>query len=79
MFIGPISAALAGQVMVGIALSVAGLVVFDTDRPWWPADVKQLPGEPEWTRRELRKLNLWSGAALLGGVAVAGALWPGTR
>jgi hypothetical protein len=75
LLVGPISGALVGD--VSLAFVVTGLailpafVIFDTDRPWWPDTVRQLPQNSERSRIELRKLTLSSGVALATGVLIA--------
>jgi hypothetical protein len=73
--VGPIVGAITGGVIGVVAatalLVLPSFVLFDTDRRWWPDEVRRLPQDPERTRSELRKLTLWSGIALLAGVAIA--------
>ena len=75
LLVGPIAGAVVNQPLVGIGITglllLASHVVFDTDRPWWPAAVKRLPQEPELSRSERAKLTLWSGMALVAGMAIA--------
>jgi len=74
LFIGPIAGAIAGEATVAIvatsALILPALVVFDTDRSWWPEAVRRLPQETAGTRAERWKLTLWSGVALLAGLVI---------
>ena len=75
LFAGPVAWAVTRDIVP--ALVVVGVfvlpsfVLFDTDRPWWPDQVKRLPQDPARTRRETRKLTLWAGIALLAGLAIA--------
>jgi hypothetical protein len=75
LFVGPIAGAVANQPLVGVGimalLVLSSLLVFDTNRPWWSSVVRRLPQEPERSRSERRKLTLWSGIALLTGLAIA--------
>ena len=74
LFIGPIAGALSGEATVAIVatsvLILAALVVFDTDRSWWPEAVRRLPQQTESTRVERWKLTLWSVVALLAGLVI---------
>jgi hypothetical protein len=75
LFAGPVVWALTRDVVLAlVALSgfvLSSFVLFDTDRPWWPEQVNRLPQDPARTRSERRKLTLWSGVALVAGLAIA--------
>jgi hypothetical protein len=73
--VGPIVGAIIGGVIDAVAatilLALPTFVLFDTDRAWWPDEVRRLPEDTERTPSEVRKLTLWSGAALIVGATVA--------
>jgi len=75
LFAGPVVWGVTRDVLLGLVvvsvLALASLVLFDTDRPWWPDEVRRLPQDPARTRSETRKLTLWAGIALLAGLAIA--------
>jgi len=74
LLVGPIAGAVTGEPLVGVGviglLVLPALLIFDTDRSWWSGAVRRLPQQPERSRSETRKLTLWSGAALLTGLAI---------
>jgi hypothetical protein len=75
LFVSPIAGAIAGQPAVAFlaaaVLVLPSFVLFDTDRPWWPDQVKGLPQDQARTRSETRMLTIASGAALIAGLGVA--------
>jgi hypothetical protein len=75
LLVGPIVGRLFGDPIVGVlatgVLMLPVFVVFDTDRPWWPPEVKRLPIDSDGTRSELRKLTLWAAIGLAAGLVVA--------
>src|SRR5688500_17728444 len=75
LLVGPIVGAITGELAVGIivaaVLALPALIVFDTDRPWWPDQVRRLPEDPDQSRGEVWKLALWSGIGLAAGLAIA--------
>ena len=75
LFVCPIIGAVTGQIplaiLAGSLLILPTTLVFDTDRPWWPADVRRIPEDADRSRTETRKLTLWAGIALAAGLAVA--------
>jgi hypothetical protein len=74
-FLGPIAGAIAGQPVAAIVatavLVLPSFVLFDTDRPWWPDQVKGLPQDQARMRSETRKLTIASGAGLIAGLGAA--------
>jgi hypothetical protein len=75
LFVSPIAGAIAGQpaaaFLAAAVLVLPSFVLFDTDRPWWPDQVKHLPQDQARTRSETRKLTIASGAALIAGLGAA--------
>lgn len=75
LLVGPIVGAIAGELVVGIigtaGLVMSALIVFDTDRPWWPEEVRRIPEVPDRSRGQVRKLTFWSGIGLAAGLAIA--------
>ena len=75
LLVGPIVGAIAGELAVGIivtaVLALPALIVFDTDRPWWPEEVRRIPEVPDRSRSEVRTLTFWSGIGLAAGLAIA--------
>lgn len=75
LFVSPIVAAVTGQVplgiLVGFLLILPTFVVFDTDRPWWPDEVRGVPGDADRSKAETRKLTLSAGVAFVCGLAIA--------
>jgi hypothetical protein len=73
---GPVAGAITGDIVVTLFVSLLvvlpSFVLFDTDRPWWPDDVHQLPHDPARMRSETRALTLWSGIALAAGGSPGG-------
>ncbi len=69
--IGSATAGVGGAISATALLVLPTFVLFDTGRPWWPDEVRRLPDDAARTRTELRKLTVWSGVALLTGVALA--------
>jgi hypothetical protein len=75
LFLGPvIGAFVRDPAMAFVASGILILpvfVIFDTDRPWWSDEIRRIEPKSEQSRREARKLTLWSGIALALGIAVA--------
>jgi O-antigen/teichoic acid export membrane protein len=75
LFVGPIVGRLFGDPAIGVfatgLLILPIFVLFDTDRPWWPDEVRRLPLDHDGTRSELRKLTLWAAIGLMLGLLVA--------
>jgi hypothetical protein len=75
LLVGPIAGAIAREPLVGVAVVglfvLPSLVIFDTDRSWWSAAIKQLPDDKNRSMSESRKLTLWSAIGLLTGLAIA--------
>jgi hypothetical protein len=75
LLVGPIVGAIAEELVVVIivtaVLALPALIVLDTDRPWWPDEVRRIPEVPDRSRLEVRKLTLWSGIGLAVGLAIA--------
>jgi hypothetical protein len=75
LFVGPIIGAITGQISLAVLavclLVLPTTVLFDTDRPWWPDEVRRVQEDADRTKAETRKLTLWSGVALASGVAIA--------
>lgn len=75
LFLSPIAGRIAAQPVVAILaaalLLLPSFLLFDTDRPWWPDQVKHLPQHQARTRSETRKLTIASGAALIAGLGAA--------
>ena len=65
-----------GAIAATALLLLPSFVLFDTDRPWWPEEVRHIPEDPARTRSELRKLNLSSGLALSAAAVAYFALRP---
>ena len=75
LFVSPIAGGITGDPVVAILaaafLLLPSFVLFDTDRPWWPNQVKGLPQDQARMRSETRKLTIASGAALIAGLGAA--------
>jgi hypothetical protein len=75
LLVGPIVGRVFGDPAIGVfatgLLILPVFVVFDTDRPWWPSQVRQLPQDPDGARSELRKLTLAAAVGLAAGLVVA--------
>jgi hypothetical protein len=75
LFVSPIAGAIAGHPLIAIVTSAVlvlpSFVLFDTDRPWWPDEVKGLAHDKARMRSETRKLTVAALAALLAGIAIA--------
>ncbi len=75
LFVSPIVGAVTGQfplaILTSLLLILPTLVLFDTDRPWWPEEVRRVQEDTDRSRSETRKLTLWAGIALAAGLAVA--------
>jgi hypothetical protein len=75
LFAAPVAGAITGQLivafLVGALLLLPSFVLFDTGRGWWSDEVRRLPQDPARTRVETRILTLWSGLALVAGLAIA--------
>jgi hypothetical protein len=75
LLLGPIAFALAGSpvfavIVVGLFV-LPSFILFDTDRPWWPAEVRDLPQDHQRSQAERWKLTISSGIALAIGFALA--------
>ena len=81
LFLGPIVGAStggpAGALAATALFALPAFVLFDTDRSWWPSEVRRLSQDPVRSRKELRKLTLSSGVALLAGITIAAIRPPG--
>lgn len=75
LFAGPVVWAVTRDILLALVvvlvLVLPSFVLFDTDRPWWPDEVRRLPQDPVRARSETRKLTLWAGIAILAGLAIA--------
>ena len=75
LFVAPIVAARLGQPLAGVAtvavLVLPALIIFDTDRRWWSAEVRAVPKDKDRTTSEHRILAICSVGALAFGVLVA--------
>ena len=75
LFLGPILGRVAGDpsfgVMATVLLILPVFVIFDTDRRWWPDEVRQLPRDADRSRVEVRKLTIWAAIGLAAGLLVA--------
>jgi len=60
--------------IVCTALAVPIVVIFNTDRAWWPEAVRALPRDAERSARERRRLTIWSLTAVIAGSIVAAVL-----
>jgi hypothetical protein len=70
LLIAPIVASVADNPLAGIltaaVLVLPAFLIFDTDRGWWPDEVKAVPEDKERSRSETRLLTIWA----LGGPAL---------
>ena len=75
LFVCPIVGAVTGQfplaILTSLLLILPTVVLFDTDRSWWPEEVRRIHEDADRSRSETRKLTLWAGIALASGLAVA--------
>jgi hypothetical protein len=75
LLLGPVLGAMAAGLVGAVALTgllvLPAFVVFDTDRRWWPDEVRRLPGDAARSRAEVRSLTLWGGLALIAGILLA--------
>jgi hypothetical protein len=75
LFIAPIVAAVAGNVLIGIVvlsmLLLPAFIVFDTDRGWWSDEVKALPQDKDRSRHEVRLLTASAAVGLVLGLIAA--------
>jgi len=78
LFIAPIVAAIAHSPAAGgvaaVVLVLPAMLIFDTDRAWWSAEVKRLPEDKAMSKRETRLLTIWAAAGLGLGLVAAFAL-----
>ena len=63
-----------GEYWIGAAAASAfvllGLVIFDTDRAWWPREIRELPRDSHRSRLETRKVTVAAGLGCLAGILI---------
>ena len=73
--IAPIVAAILGDPLAGVAaaavLLLPAMIIFDTDRGWWSAEVRALPEDKERSKSELRLLTISAACGLAFGAVIA--------